>query len=333
MSWIWWVLIALIIVLFVLTLIIVPVTTWFITIVSGAHVPITRLVGMKLRKIDYKNIVESYIQAKKAGLSIDIVDLETHSMAGGNVTEVVASLISAHSAKIPLTVERAKAIDLAGRDLSAAIKMSVTPRVLETPPISAVAKDGIELIVKARVTVRANIEKLVRGAGEGTVLARIGEGIVTTVGSAKTYTMVLENPDLISKTVLAKGLDDGTAFEILSIDIADIDVGQNVGSKLMTDQAEADRLIAQARAEERRAMALALEQEMRAKTQEMRALVLAAEAEVPKAMSAAIRNGNIGAMDYYRLQNLMSDTNMRNSIAGTGSGSTDPKGSKGSDNK
>jgi len=238
-------------------------------------------------------------------------------MAGGNVTEVVSSLISAHSAKIPLSVDMAKAIDLAGSDLSYAIKMSVTPVVVETPLISAIAKNGIELRVKARVTIRANIARLVGGAGEATIIARVGEGIVTTVGSAENHTVVLENPDLISKTVLAKGLDSGTAFEILSIDIADVDVGQNIGAKLDMDQAEADKAIAQAKAEERRAMAEALEQEMRAKTQEMRALVLAAEAEVPKAMATAIKNGQLGVMDYYRMQNLVSDTEMRKSLAGT----------------
>lgn len=313
---VWYILAALVVLFIAVIFIIVPVKTWFVTIVSGAHVSMSRLVGMKLRNIDYKNIVESYIQAKKAGLNIDIVDLETHTMAGGNVTEVVSSLISAHSAKIPLSVDMAKAIDLAGSDLSYAIKMSVTPVVVETPLISAIAKNGIELRVKARVTIRANIARLVGGAGEATIIARVGEGIVTTVGSADTHDIVLENPDLISKTVLAKGLDSGTAFEILSIDIADVDVGENIGAKLDMDQAEADKAIAQARAEERRAMAEALEQEMRAKTQEMRALVLAAEAEVPKAMATAIKNGQLGVMDYYRMQNLISDTDMRKSLAG-----------------
>lgn len=300
----------------VVILSIVPTKTWFVALVSGAHVSMTRLVGMKLRRINVAAIVDAYIQAKKAGLNIDIVDLETHHMAGGDVTKVVNSLISAHSAKFNLSLDLAKAIDLAGRDISLAVRQSVTPKVIETDWISAIAKNGIELKVKARITVRANIARLVGGAGEETILARVGEGIVTTVGSAETHTIVLENPDLISKTVLAKGLDSGTSYEIISIDIADMDVGKNIGARLIMDQAEADKTVANAKAEERRAMAAAAEQEMRAKTQEMKAMVLSAEAEVPKAMAKAIQNGQMGVMDYYKIQNLNSDTAMRNSLAG-----------------
>jgi uncharacterized protein YqfA (UPF0365 family) len=237
-------------------------------------------------------------------------------MAGGDVTKVVNSLISAHSAKFNLSLDLAKAIDLAGRDIGLAVRQSVTPKVIETDWISAIAKNGIELKVKARITVRANIARLVGGAGEETILARVGEGIVTTVGSAETHTVVLENPDLISKTILAKGLDSGTSYEIISIDIADIDIGKNIGARLMMDQAEADKIVAQAKAEERRVMAAAAEQEMRARTQEMKAMLLAAEAEVPKAMAKAIQNGQMGVMDYYKIQNLNSDTAMRNALAG-----------------
>lgn len=301
---------------FVVILALVPTKTWFVALVSGAHISMTRLVGMKLRRIKVASIVDAYIQAKKAGLNVDIVDLETHYMAGGDVNKVVNSLISAHSAKFNLSLDLAKAIDLAGRDISLAVRQSVTPKVIETDWISAIAKNGIELKVKARITVRANIARLVGGAGEETILARVGEGIVTTVGSAETHTVVLENPDLISKTVLAKGLDSGTSYEIISIDIADIDIGKNIGARLIMDQAEADKTVANAKAEERRAMAAAVEQEMRAKTQEMKAMVLSAEAEVPKAMAKAIQNGQMGAMDYYKIQNLNSDTAMRNALAG-----------------
>ena len=294
----------------------VPLKTWFVALVSGAHVSMTRLVGMKMRRIKVAEIIDAYIQAKKAGLNIEIVDLETHYMAGGDVQKVVNSLISAHSAKFNLSLDLAKAIDLAGRDISLAVKQSVTPKVIETDWISAIAKNGIELRVKARITVRANISRLVGGAGEETILARVGEGIVTTVGSAETHTVVLENPDLISKTVLAKGLDSGTSYEIISIDMADIDVGKNIGARLVMDQAEADKTVAQAKAEERKAMAVATEQEMRARTQEMKAMVLSAEAEVPKAMAEAIKNGKMGVMDYYKIQNLNSDTAMRNALAG-----------------
>ncbi len=305
-----------IVVAFIVLMCLVPLKTWFIALISGAHVSMTRLIGMRMRRIKVGPIIDAYIQAKKAGIDIDIVDLETHYMAGGDIEKIIVALISAHSAKIPLSVDQAKAIDLAGRDVAKAVKMCVTPMVIETGWISAIAKDGIELRVKAKITVRSNISRLVSGAGEETILARVGEGIVTTVGSAETHTEVLENPDIISKTVLNKGLDVATAYEILSIEMADIDVGQNVGAKLNIDRAEADKSIAQAKAEERRAMAYAVEQEMRAKTQEMKAMVLAAEAEVPKAMANAIKNGQMGVMDYYKLQNLNSDTAMRNSIAG-----------------
>lgn len=303
-------------IIFTIIVSLVPMRTWFVALVSGSHVSMARLIGMKMRKVKVGPIISAYIQAKKAGLKIDIVDLETHYMAGGDIDKVIVALISAHSAKIPLTIDEAKAIDLAGRDVAKAVKMCVTPVVIETGLISAVAKDGIELKVKAKITLRSNISKLVRGAGEETILARVGEGIVTTVGSATIHNDVLENPDSISKQVLNKGLDVGTAYEILSIEIADIDVGENIGAKLRIDAAEAKKLISQANAEERKAMAIAIEQEMKAKTQEMKAMVLAAEAEVPKAISTAIKNGKFGVMDYYKLQNLNSDTAMRNSIAG-----------------
>ena len=264
---------------------VLPVRIWFRALVSGVKVPMARLIGMKWRGVKVATIVDAYISASKAGLNVTIDELETHVLAKGDAIKVVNALISAHSANIKLEPETARAIDLAGRDVLNAVKVSVNPKVIETPPISAIAKDGIELRVKARVTVRANITRLIGGAGEDTIIARIGEGIVTTVGSAESHKDVLENPDQISKTVLNKGLDNGTAFEILSIDIADIDVGRNIGAQLQMDQAEADKRIAEAKAEERRAMAVALEQEMKAKSQEMRALVIEAEAEVPKAMA------------------------------------------------
>ena len=294
----------------------VPLGLWFRALVSGASVSMAKLVGMRLRKIRIGMIVDAYITGKKAGLNINITELETHYMAKGDVLKVVNALISAHSANIDLSTKTAMAIDLAGRDVLNAVKVSVNPKVIETPIIAAIAKDGIELRCKARVTVRANISRLIGGSGEETIIARVGEGIVTTVGSAVTHKDVLENPDRISKTVLAKGLDSGTAYEILSIDIADVDVGRNIGAQLQMDQAEADKRIAQAKAEERRAMAVASEQEMKAKTQEMRAIVIEAEAEVPKAMAEALRNGKLGVMDYYNMQNLQADTNMRNSISG-----------------
>ena len=309
--------IVLIVVAIIAFFLIVPMPTWFRALVSGAPISMGKLVGMRLRKIKIGMIVEAYITGKKAGLNINISELETHYMAKGDVVKVVNALISAHSANIELNTRTAMAIDLAGRDVLNAVKVSVNPKVIETPVIAAIAKDGIELRCKARVTVRANISRLIGGAGEETIIARVGEGIVTTVGSAVTHKDVLENPDRISKTVLQKGLDSGTAFEILSIDIADVDVGRNIGAQLQMDQAEADKRIAQAKAEERRAMAVATEQEMRAKTQEMRAVVIEAEAEVPKAMADALRSGKLGVMDYYNMQNLQADTNMRNAISGT----------------
>lgn len=312
-------------VLVVVVFAIVPTKTWFVALVSGAHVSMSRLIGMKMRRIKVGPIVDAYIMAKKAGINIDIGELETHQLAGGDIQKVINALISAHSAKIDLPIELAKAIDLAGRDVNLAVRQSVTPKVIETDWISAVAKDGIELSVKVRITVKANIARLVGGAGEDTVLARVGEGIVTTVGSAETHQEVLENPDRISQTVLDKGLDTGTAYEILSIDIADIDVGKNIGADLLKDSAEAKKVIAEAEASERRAMAAAHEQEMRAKTQEMKAMVLAAEAEVPKAMAEAIKNGKLGVMDYYKIQNLTSDTAMRNAIAGNDSNNSNKK--------
>lgn len=297
---------------------IVPVNVWTKSLLSNAYIPASKLVGMKLRNVDVNLIVGCYINARKAGVDISIQDLETHYMAGGNIERVVDALIVAHGAKINLSVDNAKAIDLANRDILLAVQNCVTPVVITTPPISAVACDGIELICKVRITLQSNIEKLIGGAGEDTILARVGEGVVTVVGSAKTHQLVLENPDAISKTVLAKGLDTGTAFQILSIDIADIDVGRNVGAKLQAEQAEADVQIANAKAEERKAMAIAAEQEMRARTQEMKAKLVSAESEVPLAISQAFKDGNLGVMDYYRMQNLRSDTKMRNKFGENG---------------
>lgn len=270
---------------------------------------------MRWRKVPPSIIVNAMINSSKAGLNLTRDELEAHFLAGGHVQKVVNALISADKANIPLEFKAATAIDLAGRDVFEAVQMSVNPKVINTPPVAAVAKDGIQLIAKARITVRANIKQLVGGAGEETILARVGEGIVTSIGSALSHKQVLENPDSISKVVLAKGLDSGTAFEILSIDIADIDVGLNIGAKLQMDQANADKNIAQAKAEERRAMAIASEQEMKSKAQEARAKVIEAEAEVPKAMAEAFRNGNLGIMDYYKMQNIQADTEMRDSIA------------------
>ena len=296
---------------------VLPIKIWFRSLVSGVKISMAKLIGMKWRGIKVTPLVDAYISAKKAGLDISIDELESHVLARGDVIKVVNALISAHSANMELAAETARAIDLAGRDVLNAVKVSVNPKVIETPAISAIAKNGIELRVKARVTVRANITRLIGGAGEDTIIARIGEGIVTTVGSAESHKDVLENPDAISKTVLNKGLDSGTAYEILSIDIADIDVGRNIGAQLQMDQAEADKRIAEAKAEERRAMAVALEQEMKAKTQEMKALVIEAESQVPKAMAEALKSGKLGVMDYYNMQNMKSDTNMRNAICGT----------------
>lgn len=310
------VLIVLAVLAIILAFILIPFNIWFRALVSGAPVSISRLVGMRLRKIKVAMIVDAYITGKKAGLDIDIATLETHYMAKGDVIKVVNALISAHSANIELTIQTAMAIDLAGRDVLNAVKVSVNPKVIETPMISAIAKDGIELRAKARVTVRANIARLIGGAGEETIIARVGEGIVTTIGSAEEHKAVLENPDSISRKVLEKGLDSGTAYEILSIDIADVDVGRNIGAQLQMDQAEADKRVAQAKAEERRALAVAQEQEMKARTQEMRAAVVAAEAEVPKALANALNNGKMGVMDYYNMLNLQADTAMRNGISG-----------------
>ncbi|MBR6312412.1 MAG: flotillin-like protein FloA [Oscillospiraceae bacterium] len=296
----------------------VPVALWISAAAANVRIGIFTLIGMKLRRVIPSRIVNPLIKATKAGLDIPIDKLEAHHLAGGNVDRVVNSLIAAHRADISLEFERAAAIDLAGRDVLEAVQMSVNPKVIETPIVAAIAKDGIELKAKAKITVRANIDRLVGGAGEQTIIARVGEGVVTTIGSAETHKEVLENPDTISRTVLGKGLEAGTAFEILSVDIADVDVGRNIGAQLQTDQAEADKRIAQAKAEERRAMAVAREQEMKAYVQEMQAKVVEAEAEVPKAMAAALREGKLGVMDYYNMQNVISDTAMRKSIAGEG---------------
>ena len=309
------VVLGIILLLVILFFAVVPIRTWFRCLVSGTYIGMTRLIGMKLRRINVDLVIDAYINAKKAGLDININELETHAMAGGNVSAVVSALISAHSAKINLTTDAAKAIDLAGRDVLKAVKESVTPKVIKTPLICAVAKDGIELKVLARVTVKTNLNRLIGGAGEETIISRVGEGIVTTIGSAQTHEEVLENPDLISQVVLDKGLDDGTAFQILSIDIADIDVGDNIGAELKKLEAQAEKEIAEAKAAERKAMAIAAEQEMRAKTESMRASVVEAEAEVPKAIAEAFKNGKMGVMDYYRIQNVMADTEMRKQIA------------------
>ncbi len=293
----------------------VPIGLWISAIAANVPVGIFTLVGMRMRRVSPQRIVLPLIKANKAGLDVSVNQLEAHYLAGGNVDKVVDALIAAHRAQIPLPFERSAAIDLAGRDVLEAVQMSVNPKVIETPIVSAVAKNGIELKIKARVTVRANIDRLVGGAGEPTIIARVGEGIVTTVGSSESHSDVLANPDDISKTVLGKGLDAGTAFEILSIDIADVDVGRNIGAELQTDQAEADKRIAQAKAEERRAMAVAKEQEMKAYTQEMEAKVVEAQAEVPHAMAEALREGRLGVMDYYTLNNVQADTDMRNSIS------------------
>ena len=288
---------------------------WISAYAAGVRVGIFTLIGMRLRRVSPSKIILPLIKASKAGLDISVNQLEAHFLAGGNVDRVVNALIAAQRAEMDLLFVRAAAIDLAGRDVLEAVKMSVNPKVIETPNISAVAKDGIELLVKARVTVRANLDRLIGGAGEATIIARVGEGIVTTVGSSLSHKDVLENPDLISQTVLNKGLDAGTAFEILSIDIADVDVGRNIGAQLQTFQAEADKNIAQAKAEERRAMAVAKEQEMKALVQEMRAKVVESEAEVPKAMASALSSGKLGVMDYYNMQNMAADTQMRESIS------------------
>ncbi len=301
----------------------VPLGLWINARASGAGVKIISLIGMRFRRISPQKIVNAYIKARKAGLQVTTDMLETHFLAGGNIERVINALISAKQASINLSFTTACAIDLAGRDVLQAVQMSVLPKVIETPPVAAIAQDGIELRAKARITVRTNIERLVGGAGEETIIARVGEGIVTTIGSSNTHKAVLENPDLISQTVLNKGLDKGTAYEILSIDIADVDVGRNIGAQLQMDQAEADRRIAQAKAEERRAMAVAHEQEMKASVQEMRAKVVEAEAQVPLAMAQALRDGKLGVMDYYQMQNTIADTEMRTGIAKAASPAAD----------
>lgn len=303
------------IIAFVVALQFIPLGLWIRAYASGVRVSFGSLFGMRFRNVNPARIVDPLITATKAGLHLSANPLEAHLLAGGNVERVVAALIAADKANIDLSFQQATAIDLAGRDVLDAVQTSVNPKVIQTPRVAAMAKDGIQLIAVARVTVRANINRLVGGAGEETILARVGEGIVSTIGSAMGHAAVLENPDAISKTVLSKGLDAGTAFEILSIDIADVDVGKNIGAELQTDQAEADKRIAQARAEERRAMAVAQEQENRARVEEMRARVVEAEAQVPLAMAEAFRNGNLGVMDYARYRNLQSDTAMRESLA------------------
>ncbi|MCQ2174830.1 MAG: flotillin-like protein FloA [Bacteroidales bacterium] len=313
MSFILWV--AVILVALVIVLWFFPVALWFQALLSGVYVSLIQLILMRWRGVNPKTIVYALITGTKAGLTLHANELEAHYLAKGNVSKVVMALISANKANIALDFKMATAIDLAGRDVLEAVQMSVNPKVINTPPVTAVAKDGIQLIAKARVTVRANIKQLVGGAGEETVLARVGEGIVSSIGSSESHKSVLENPDSISKLVLNKGLDAGTAFEILSIDIADIDVGKNIGAVLQMDQAEADKNIAQARAEERRAMAVALEQENKAKAQDARAKVIEAESQVPLAMAEAFRNGNLGIMDYYRMKNIQADTEMRENIA------------------
>jgi len=309
------VLIALLFIGFSVLMSFIPLGLWISALAAGVRIGMVTLIGMRLRRVPAAKIVNPLIKATKAGLDLTVNQLEAHYLAGGNVDRVVNALIAAQRAAIPLEFERAAAIDLAGRDVLQAVQMSVNPRVIETPVVAAVAKDGIELKAKARVTVRANIDRLVGGAGEETVIARVGEGIVTTIGSSLSHKEVLENPDSISRTVLNKGLDAGTAFEILSIDIADVDVGKNIGAQLETDRAEADKRIAQAKAEERRAMAIALEHEMKARVQEMRAKVVEAEAQIPLALAEALRSGRLGVMDYYQLQNVQADTHMRDSIA------------------
>lgn len=293
----------------------VPVGLWITAYFSGVRLKISTLIGMRLRRVSPGRVVAPMIKATKAGLDINVDELEAHLLAGGNINTLVDALIAAQRANIPLEFERAAAIDLAGRNVLEAVQVSVNPKVIETPQIAAVSKDGIEVVAKARVTVRANIERLVGGAGEETIIARVGEGIVTTVGSSQSHKHVLENPDSISTTVLDKGLDSGTAFEILSIDIADVDVGRNIGARLQMDQAEADKRIAEAKAEERRAMAVAKEQEMRAEVEHARAKVVEAEAQVPLALAAALKEGKMGVMDYYNMKNILADTDMRSSIS------------------
>jgi uncharacterized protein YqfA (UPF0365 family) len=298
----------------------IPLGLWLQALTSGVRVSFVTLFGMRFRRVNPAAIVNPLINAHKAGLHLGINELESHFLSGGNVSRVVNALISADKAGIELSYKQATAIDLAGRDVFEAVQVSVNPKVITTPKVAAMAKDGIQLLALARVTVRANINRLVGGAGEETILARVGEGIVSTIGSAESHKKVLENPDMISKTVLAKGLDAGTAFEILSIDIADVDVGKNIGAELQTDQAEADKRIAQAKAEERRALAVAMEQEYKAEAQNMRAKVIAAEAEIPLAIAEAFRQGNLGVIDFQKYRNLQADTAMRQAIAGPSDG-------------
>lgn len=314
-----------VLILLIVFLWMVPLRLWFIAILNGVHVSLIQLILMRWRRVPPDMIVNAMITATKAGIPLNRDQLEAHFLAGGHVKPVVNALISADKANIPLDFKAATAIDLAGRNVLEAIQTSVNPKVINTPPVAAVAKDGIQLIAKARVTVRTNIRQLVGGAGEETIIARVGEGIVTAIGSADSHKMVLENPDSISKLVLTKGLDSGTAFEILSIDIADVDVGKNIGAMLQMDQANADKNIAQAKAEERRAMAVAQEQEMKAKAQEARAKVILSEAEVPLALAEAFRSGNLGVMDYYRLENIKADTQMRDGISKVGQSNTPVK--------
>lgn len=306
---------AVLIALIVAIVVLVPINIWFRALASGAHVSMLRLIGMKMRKVDYKKIVDIFIVSQKAGLDIEISDLETHLMAGGDIEKVVDALIASHSAKLDLSLEQAKAIDLAGRDVVEAVKTSVTPKVLKTNWVEAVARNGIQVKAIAQVTVKAKLDRQIGTADTETILARVGEGIVTAIGQANTHSDIISNPSIISKTILADHLDKNTAYEILSIDICDVDIGSNVGAKLKIEDAEAKKKISQAAAEERKAQAVALEQEMKAKTQEMKAIVLAAESEVHKAMATAMKNGKFGIMDYYKLQNLEADTNMRNSIS------------------
>jgi uncharacterized protein YqfA (UPF0365 family) len=315
---------AIALVLFILIMYMVPLRLWIAAKAASAGVGLFTMVAMRLRRVPPNVVVEARIAAVKAGLNIDINNLESHYLAGGRVDRVVNALISADKAGIELNFQRAAAIDLAGREVFEAVQMSVNPKVIETPKVSAVAKDGIQLLAMARVTVRANIDRLVGGAGEATVLARVGEGVVSTIGSAKTYEEVLENPDMISRSVLSKGLDAGTAFEILSVDIADVDVGANIGAKLQTEQAEADKQVAQAKAEARRAMAVAQEQENVAQIAQMRAKLVEAEALVPKAMAEALVKGNLGVMDYFNMKNIVADTDMRKSIGGPAAPKKDP---------
>ncbi|MBQ7880618.1 MAG: flotillin-like protein FloA [Clostridia bacterium] len=315
----WWILIilalVLVVALVVVCIIMVPMQTWFRALVSGAHIGMMRLVGMKLRKVDYKKIVNQYILARKAGLKITDSEIETHLMAGGNVEKVVDALIAAHSARIDLGIEQAMAIDLAGRDVVLAVQTSVKPRVIKTDRISAIARDGIEVKVIAQVTIKAKLDRIIGGADEETILARVGENVVASVGKAPDHNAVMSNPSFLSKNMDPKDIDKETAFEIMSIDICDIDVGENLGAKLRIDEAEAKKRISQAAAEERKAQAIAHEQEMRAKTQEMKAVVLAAESKVHEAMATALKSGKVGVMDYYKMQNVQADTNMRNSFS------------------